>query len=159
MNGFVDNEEFEGGVSNENEERQETGKLVSMEEHKQKKPIFAYWEIGDEKLKLKLTTPQTLELEKKYRRNLISMLGDEDNIPPLTTMLQVIHAAAEPWKQGLKLKHVMELYDRYVDQYEGSQLKLYADVYIQIFMVSGFFSNSMVEDLTDSMESVQKKIE
>ena len=85
------------------------------------------------------------------------MLGDEDNIPPLTTMLQVIHAAALPWKHGIKLKNIIEMYDRYQEQ-GGTQLNLYVDVYLQIFMVSGFFSDSVVEDMEDSMEKVQESI-
>ncbi len=158
MDNFVGINEYE---NEENLSVEETGSnntnVISMEEQKQKRPAFAFWETGKDSLKLKLTTSQVLELEKKYRKNLISMLGDEDNIPPLTTMLQVIHAAALPWKHGIKLKNIIELYDRYQEQ-GGTQLNLYVDVYLQIFMVSGFFSDSVVEDMEDSMEKVQENI-
>ena len=94
MDNFVDIEKYESGEKQEEKEtRTEDTKVISIEERKKKRPAFVFWDIGNESLKLKLTTPQVLELEKRYRKNLISMLGDEDNIPPLTTMLQVIHAA------------------------------------------------------------------
>ena len=109
------------------------------------------------KLKLKITTEQTLELEKKYRRNLIGMIGDEDNIPPLTTMLQVVHAAAVPWQHGIKLKDIISLYKKYQEK-GGTQLNFYVDVYIQTFMVSGFFSSSMVEDVSDEMKKIQENM-
>ena len=158
MDNFVDIEKYESGEKQEEKEtRTEDTKVISIEERKKKRPAFVFWDIGNESLKLKLTTPQVLELEKRYRKNLISMLGDEDNIPPLTTMLQVIHAAALPWRHVIKLKNIIELYDKYQEQ-GGTQINLYIDIYMQIFMVSGFFSDSVVEDMEDSMEKVQENI-
>lgn len=150
---FVDNEEYM-----EDEQAEQGENVVSFQEKEKEKSAFATWEISPKKsMKLKLTVPETMELEKKFRKNLLSLIGDEDNLPPLTTMFQVIHAAAIPWNHGVKLKHVMEMYEKYL-QHGGSQLKLYAEVYIQIFMVSGFFSSSMVEDLSDSMERVKENM-
>lgn len=152
---FLSNDEYE----NEKSQQDSLGNEGEAFKSEDKKPreFFAYWKVAGENLKLKLTTPATLELEKKYRKNLISLIGDEDNIPPLTTMLQVIHAAAEPWKHGMKMKHITDYYEKYLQE-GGTQLNLYVDVYMKIFMVSGFFSNSMVEDMEDSMEQVQKKM-
>lgn len=151
---FVDNETFE---QQSEAVTAEDSNIVSMEEHKKARPAFAYWEVGKERLQLKLITPEIIELEKKFRKNLISLIGDEDNIPPLTTMLQIIHAAATPWKHGIKLKDVMNFYDKYCSE-GGTQLNLYVDIYLQVFMVSGFFSTSMVEDMEDSMERVATKM-
>ena len=152
---YIENEEYESNNQGASQTEGDTG----LNEEKTSKPVkaFAFWEVAGEKLKLKLTTPATLELEKKFRKNLISLIGDEDNIPALTTMLQIIHAAAEPWKHGLKLKHITDYYEKYLEE-GGNQLSLYVDVYMQVFMVSGFFSTSMVEDMEDSMGQVQKKM-
>lgn len=155
---FVDNEEYEKEDEDEKEnaEEQQDGNVVPFTGEVKKIPAFAVWEISSKKsLKLKLTVSETMELEKKFRKNLMSLIGDEDNLPPLTTMFQVIHAAAAPWNHGIKLKHVMEMYEKYL-QNGGNLLKLYADVYLQIFMVSGFFSTSMAEDISDSMEQAKK---
>ena len=157
MENFVSNDAYEQNDLKEKEGEETGGKVVSLEEQKKKRPAFTWWKVGDKSLKLKLTTDQVMELEKRYRKNLLSMLGDEDNIPPLTTMLQVIHAAAQPWTHGIKLKNIIEMYDRYQEQ-GGTQINLYVDVYIQIFMVSGFFSESVAEDLSDSMERIQDSI-
>ena len=116
---------------------------------------IAFWKIGDEEVKLKLTTPQTLELEKKFRKNLITLMGDENNIPPLTTMLEIIHAAAVPWNHGIRLKNVMDLYEKYMEA-GGKQMNLYVDVYLQIYMVSGFFSPTVAEEMSDTMKKIQE---
>lgn len=154
MGNFIDNEAYE---KEESEERQETEKIVSMEEKKAKRPQFAKWEAGDTEYNLKLPVSAQMELEKKFRKNLLSLIGDEDNLPPLTTMLQVIHAAAEPWQHGLKLRDIQVAYERYLEK-GGNMLELYANVYIPIFTVSGFFSSSMAEEMEYAMESVQKSL-
>ncbi|MDD3415482.1 MAG: DUF6096 family protein [Lachnospiraceae bacterium] len=156
MNNFIDNDEYEND-ENQSNETPEGGNVVSIESKKAIRPAFAYWEVGDKKLQLKLITSEIVELEKKFRKNLINLLGDEDNIPPLTTMFQIIHSAALPYNHGIKLKDIMNFYDKY-QMNGGTQLNLYVDVYIQIFMVSGFFSSSMVEDVTDSMERVRENM-
>lgn len=157
MDNFLNNEAYENNTETASVAAESTGNIANIEEKKQMRPAFATWKIGDQELKLKLTTPQTLELEKKFRKNLISLIGDEDNIPPLTTMLQIIHAAAVPWQHGIKLKDIMNSYDQYMAA-GGTQMNLYVDVYIQIYMVSGFFSPAMVEDMSDTMTKIQENM-
>lgn len=154
MSNFIDNETYE---KEEMGEKQEAEKIVSMEEKKAKRPQFVKWEVGNAVYNLKLTVTAQMELEKKFRKNLLSLLGDEDNLPPLTTILQVIHAAAEPWQHGLKLRDIQSAYEKYLEK-GGSMLELYANVYIPIFTVSGFFSSSMAEEMEYTMESVQKNL-
>lgn len=161
MNNFISNDQYEDENENQNNQNRSqedsTEKVIVMEEKKKIRPQFAYWEVGNKKLQLKLITAEIVELEKKFRKNLINLLGDEDNIPPITTMFQIIHSAAKPFNHGIKLKDIMNLFDTYQEQ-GGTQLNLYVDVYIQIFMVSGFFSSSMVEDVTDSMDRVRENM-
>lgn len=115
-----------------------------------KKKLFAFWQVGEENYRMKLLTPEQLELEKIYKRNLFSLMGDADNLPPLSTMLQITHASMKPYYHGVKLKDVENLYGRYIEA-GGSMLQFYVDVYMQIFAVSGFFSSSMEKDLSESM--------
>ena len=126
-------------------------------EKKAKRQQFVKCDVGNKAYNLKLTVTAQMELEKKFRKNLLSLLGDEDNLPPLTTILQVIHAAAEPWQHGLKLRDIQSVYEKYLEK-GGSMLELYANVYIPIFTVSGFFSSSMAEEMEYTMESVQKNL-
>ena len=72
-------------------------------------------------------------------------------------MLQITHAAMKPYHHGIKLKDVENLYSRYIGE-GGSMLQFYVDVYMRIFAVSGFFSSSMEEDLTQSMEEISDKM-
>lgn len=152
MSEMVSMEEYE------NSQRQEENTVLPFGEEKtKKKEFFATWQVGGEDYRMKLRTPEQLELEKIYKRNLFSLIGDADNLPPLSTMLQITHAAMKPYHHGIKLRDVENLYSRYIEE-GGSMLQYYVDVYMRIYAVSGFFSSSMEEDLSQSMEKISKEM-
>ncbi|MDD3137689.1 MAG: DUF6096 family protein [Lachnospiraceae bacterium] len=155
MDNFIQNQEFENEKSGTVKEGDNVTAFPT--EAPVKKIGFAFWEVGTNSYKLKLTTAAKMELESKYRKNLISMMGDDDNIPPLTTMLQITHAAMKDWQHGLKLKDVINIYDEY-EKRGGNMLRFYAEVYLQVFMVSGFFSESVTEDVAEAMQKVKDNI-
>lgn len=121
-------------------------------EKPKKKAPWAIWEVGGREYKLKLTTPKIMELEKKYKTNLMNIMGTGDGgMPALTVMLDVAHAAMEKFEHGMKLQDVIKLFDKYEAE-GGSQLEFYTKVYMNIFAVSGFFSTSLTEQMQDSLE-------
>ena len=78
-------------------------------------------------------------------------------MPPLTVMLDVAHVAMKPWNHGVKMKDVEALFDRYMEN-GGSQLEFFAGVYMEIFMVSGFFSQTMAKDLSETMGKAREEM-
>lgn len=135
------------------EEMEDEKKVETLGEVKGRKKPFAFWKVGEDELKLKLTTAQICKLEEKYRTNLLTLLTGGD-IPPLGIMLTVIQCAATPWNHGLKLKNLQSLFDRYVED-GGTQITLFADVVMDILIVSGFFTESQKEDVQDKMEDAK----
>lgn len=156
MRDFIDDEQYENKENVANGD-QEQDNIVDMSERKKIRDQFAHWTIGDRTYNLKLRVADQLELEKKFRKNLLSLMGDEDHLPPVTTMLQVIHAAAAPWQHGLKLRDIHGMYEDYL-QNGGNMLELYTRVYLPIFTVSGFFSSSMAEDIEYSLEEAAQTL-
>lgn len=158
MDAFVSNTEYEADFATENESTKaaDEEKAVSSAEEKPRE-LFAYWKVGEEKYKLKLTSDEIMELEHVYKRNLINLMGDMDHIPSLTTMLQITHAAMKKWHHGKKLQHVKELYEKYIKG-GGSQLQFYVEVYMKIYAVSGFFSTSMAEEVSETMDEIVGKM-
>lgn len=147
---MVSNEEYE-----KMQQQEDTTDVPS--EGAKKKEFFANWQVGGETYQMKLRTSEQLELEKIYKKNLFSLIGDADNLPSLSTMLQITHAAMKPYHHGIKLRDVENLYSKYIDE-GGSMLQFYVDVYMRIYAVSGFFSSSMEEDLSHSMEKISKEM-
>lgn len=150
MSNMISNDEYE--------KMQQQEEITAFEkEDVKKKEFFAVWQVGGETYRMKLRTSEQLELEKIYKRNLFSLMGEADNLPSLSTMLQIAHAAMKPYHHGIKLRDVENLYSRYIEE-GGSMLQFYVDVYMRIYAVSGFFSSSMEEDLSQSMEKISNEM-
>ena len=123
-----------------------------------KRKPFALWEVGGQSYKLKLKTPAIVELETKYKTNLMNIMGTgQGGMPALSVMLDVAHAAMKDWQHGITKNEVQNLFERYVNE-GGSQLSFYMSVYMEIFAVSGFFSvnlsNQMQEAMTEAKETL-----
>ena len=132
----------------------EENKVVEMPKRKP----FALWEVGGQSYKLKLKTSAIVELESKYKTNLMNIMGSgQGGMPALSVMLDVAHVAMKDWNHGITKNGVMDIFNRYIEE-GGSQLSFYMTVYMEIFTVSGFFSvnlsNQMQEAMTEAKETL-----
>lgn len=153
--GFFEN--MENNMAEEVSAKQETTDNQEMEKEEAKviKP-FQIWEVGGQAYRLKLRTSEICELEQRYKTNLINVM-EADGMPALTDMLIITHSAMQKYHHGIKLKDVEELFERYIEE-GGSQLAFYSSVYMGIFKVSGFFSGSVSERLTDMMDAMEERL-
>lgn len=123
-----------------------------------KKP-YAVWQIGDESYKLKLTTAAIVELETRYKVNLLELLQADTStsVPPLSVMLDVVHAALQKYHHGIKKPEVYDMFDRYEEE-GGSQLKFYASVFIDLYTVSGFFGEKMANEMREGLQKMEQEL-
>lgn len=123
-----------------------------------KRKPFALWEVGGKSYKLKLKTPTIVELETKYKTNLMNIMGTgQGGMPALSVMLDVAHAAMKDWQHGITKSEVQNLFERYVND-GGSQLSFYMSVYMEIFAVSGFFSVNLSNQMQEAMEEAKETL-
>lgn len=139
------------GFDDEIVKEQEDDEVVNIDERKKRKP-FAYWEVGGREYKLKLTTSVICQLEEKFKRNLLDILSL--GVPPLNTMLTITQAAMKNWEHGIKYDDVQKLFDRYCED-GGTQLSFMTDVLMEIYKVSGFFSESQQEKMDQRLEDAK----
>ena len=142
---------FDDEIKEENQQEEE--KVISLDEKKKRKP-FAYWTVGGKDYKLKLTTASIVKLEEKFKRNLLTVL-ESSGIPPLAVMLTITQAAMKDWEHGIKYETVQKLFDQYCDE-GGTQLTFMMDVLMEIFKVSGFFSESQMEAMDDRIQDAKE---
>ena len=140
-------------------EVQEEAAVVAQEEEKvvemPKKRPFQVWEVGGERFKMKLDTSGISELEQKYKTNLMNVMGTGNGgMPALTVMLDVAHVAMRKYHHGVKRADLNDIFDRYVEE-GGSQLAFYTEMYMGIFSVSGFFSDTLTNQMQDALEDAK----
>lgn len=148
-------------AANQAEENMEQqGAAVEAEESKviemPKRKPFALWEVGGQSYKLKLKTSAIVELESKYKTNLMNIMGSgQGGMPALSVMLDVAHAAMKDWNHGITKNGVMDIFNRYIEE-GGSQLSFYMTVYMEIFTVSGFFSVNLSNQMGEALQEAQE---
>lgn len=141
---------------NQNQEVAEAQGEAPEEETPKRKP-FALWEVGGKTYKLKLRTPAIVELEQKYKTNLMNIMGSgQGGMPALSVMLDVAHAAMKDWQHGITKNEVQSLFSKYVEE-GGSQLSFYMTVYMEIFTVSGFFSVNLSNQMSGALQEAKEE--
>ena len=130
----------------------EENKVVEMPKRKP----FALWEVGGQSYKLKLKTSAIVELESKYKTNLMNIMGSgQGGMPALSVMLDVAHAAMKDWNHGITKNGVMDIFNRYIEE-GGSQLSFYMTVCMESFTVSGFFSVNLSNQMGEALQEAQE---
>ena len=102
--------------------------------------------IKDESYKLRLTTKNSIALEKALGYNPIAMLMDIDNgtMPKLADMLVMLHSMLQTYHHGYSLDRVYDLFDDYVE--DGHSMFDLIPVFIEVFQESGYLSTKSNKD-------------
>lgn len=151
-----DNIDFTQGFDTEMMKEEAQAMPENTVEFKPKRAPYAIWRVNGKEYKLRLTAVDISKLEQRYRRNLLIYLTD-DGIPAVADMLTVIQAAMRTYHHGMTFLAVQGLFDAYVDE-GGNQNKLMADVIMPLLAVSGFFTPSQEEVLTQEMKDIDSNI-
>lgn len=129
-------------------------KVTEISEVRPKRRFFHIWTVRGEDYKLKLNVHMIGELEKKYRTNILNLVSD-DGLPPLSTMLTIIQAAAAPWNHKISYEKIKKMYEFWCDD-GGNQIDLLSKVVMPVLVVSGFFTeeqgNAIMAELENSKE-------
>lgn len=124
---------------------------------KKKRKAFAYWEVGGQTYKMKLTAQNICRLEERYKRSLLSLLFGNDSVPPLSIMLTVAQAAMVPYHHDIKYTDVQALFDKYCEE-GGTQMIFMTDVFMEIYKVSGFFTESQAAEMDQRLEEAKDRM-
>ncbi|MDU4889773.1 MAG: DUF6096 family protein [Clostridium sp.] len=119
---------------------------------------FAIWEVGEEEYKLKLKTSAVCSLEEKLNMSLMDVIGTVRTMPSLSIMLTITHAAMKDWNAGIKRSDVDNIFDKYIEG-GGSQLEFFTKVFMDIYKVSGFFSQTAAQKMEEQQEKAQEMLE
>ena len=63
----------------------------------------------------------------------------------------------KPWTHKVSAKDMESLYDKY-EQEGGDLLSFFTNVYLDVFLVSGFLSKSVAAEMSESLEEMRKEL-
>lgn len=97
--------------------------------------LYTEFVADNKEYKLRLSTRATVALEKKLGCNPISIFGNGDTIPTVTTMVTVLHASLQQYQHNITLEDAYDIYDAWLD--EGHTMTDFLPVIVDVYKVSG----------------------
>lgn len=110
-------------------------------------------ELNGEVIKLRLSSSDCVEIEKKTGKTLIDLI-DDYSISTITMLLKYMRRSEKP---NFSDKEAYELYDKFIDN-DYTMDKIVFDVIYEGLCVSGFFKKEQLEEMKKQVEEDYKKI-
>ena len=101
--------------------------------------LYVDFTAGNNNYKLRLSTRQIVSLEKQLGCNPLSIFGDGDTIPTITTMVYVLYASLQQLNHGISLDDAFNIFDDYLA--DGHAVTDFIPVIVDIYKVSGIIKN------------------
>ena len=95
---------------------------------------YIEFEVGAKVYKLRLNTRNIVLLEKQIGCNPVSIFGDGDTIPSVTTMVAVLHASLQQYNHGITLNDAYNIFDEYMEEHSAVD---FLPVILDIYKASG----------------------
>lgn len=90
---------------------------------------------GGKEYKLRLNTRAVVLLEKQLGCNPLSIFGAGDTIPPVTTMVNILHASLQQFHHGVDMNEAYNIFDAWLD--DNHTVTDFIAVIIELYKVSG----------------------
>lgn len=106
---------------------------------------YIEFSAGNKDYKLRLNTRNTVMLEKQLGCNPLSIFGDGETIPTVTTMVAILHASLQQYNHGVNLNDAYDIFDAWLD--EGHATTDFIPIILDIYKASGIIPKDKEEEL------------
>ena len=97
--------------------------------------LYLDFTAGNNAYKLRLNTRAVIALEKAIGCSPLAIFGDGSTIPTVSTMVQILHAALQPYEHNITLEKAYDIFDSYIE--DGNTPIDFIKVIIELYKVSG----------------------
>lgn len=109
--------------------------------------LYVDFTAGNKDYKLRLSTKNIVSLEKQLGCNPLSIFGNGDTMPTITTMVQVLNASLQQYNHGITLTDAYDIFDDFLA--DGHVMTDFIPVIVDIYKVSGLIKNTEVREDED----------
>ncbi len=102
---------------------------------------------GNKDYKLRLNTRNTILLEKQLGCNPLSIFGDGETIPTVTTMVAILHASLQQYNHGINLNDAYDIFDDWLA--DGNSTTDFIPIILEIYKASGIIPKDEVKELDE----------
>lgn len=97
--------------------------------------MYVDFVAGDKDYRLRLSVRNTVALEKQLGKNPIAIFGDGEEIPTITTMVHILHAALQQYHHGITLVDAYDIFETWLA--DGHTMTEFLTVIIDVYKASG----------------------
>ena len=106
--------------------------------------MYTEFTAGNKEYRLRLNTRAIVALEKQLGCNPLSIFGDGETIPSVTTMVAILHASLQPYNHGITMNDACDIFDAYLEEHQMTE---FLQVIIDIYKVSGLIKDTEVKNV------------
>ena len=97
--------------------------------------VYVDFSAGGKDYKLRLNTRNVVALEKQIGCNPVSIFGDGDSFPMVSTMVNILNASLQALNHGITMNDAYDIYDEWIA--EGHSSADFIKVIIDVYKASG----------------------
>ena len=105
--------------------------------------MYVDFHAGDKDYKLRLSTRNTVMLEKQLGCNPLAIFGKGDTIPTVSTMVQILYCSLIQYNHGISLDDAYNIFDNYLA--DGNTATDFIYVILDMYKVSGLIKKDSIE--------------
>ncbi len=105
--------------------------------------MYLDFKAGEKDYKLRLATRNIVSLEKAIGCNPLGIFGKGDEIPEVTTMVNILWFSLQKFHHGIQLTDAYDIFDDYLEDHSMTD---FINVILDIYRVSGIISADKVEN-------------
>ena len=100
--------------------------------------------VDGKEYKLRLNTRATVLLEKQLGCNPLSIFGNGETIPKVTTMVTILHASMQQYHHNVDMNEAYDIFDKYINE-DNHTIVDFTNVIIEIYKASGIIKKDPEE--------------
>ena len=108
--------------------------------------MYVDFNAGGKDYKLRLATRNIVALEKAIGCNPLSIFGDGNEIPSITTMVNVLWFSLQKFHHGISLTDAYDIFDEYLEEHGMTD---FIAVIVDIYKVSGLIKDDSKEEIEE----------
>lgn len=105
--------------------------------------LYVDFIVGDQTYKLRLATRNIVALEKAIGGNPLSIFGNGESIPPVTTMVNILFYSLQQYNHGVDYNKACDIFDKYLEEHSMTD---FITVILEIYKVSGIMKADTKEE-------------
>lgn len=105
--------------------------------------LYVDFKVKDKEYKLRLATRNIVGLEKAIGKNPLSIFGAGDEIPSITTMVNILFYSLQQYQHSIDYNKACDIFDEYLEE---NSMTDFLTVILDVYRVSGIMRDNKDTD-------------